>query len=93
MALDRRVARVTPSEQIRVAHAETGARDVDCIELQEIPGVFEGVLGVAYGNPLLLGAQVLPLSELESGERAGFRQGQRRVGWVIPVEFSSSYHC
>jgi hypothetical protein len=33
------------------------ARDVDGIELQEIPGVFEGMLGVAYGDPLLFGAQ------------------------------------
>jgi len=56
------------------------------IWLPEIPGLLEGVFGVADGNPLLFGAQIFSIGELESGERLGFRQGQCRVGLVIAVE-------
>lgn len=31
------------------------------MELYAISGLFEGVLGIAYGNPLLLRAQILAL--------------------------------
>ena len=51
-----------------------------------IPGPFHGVLRIAYGNPLLFGAQILRLGELEGGERAAFGQGERGIGLVIPVE-------
>ena len=44
------------------------------------------MLGVTDGNPLLFGTQIFSVAELKSGERAGFRWGQRRVGLVVPVE-------
>jgi hypothetical protein len=36
------------------------------IRLHEIAGLLEGALGVADGNPLLFGAQIVPVGELES---------------------------
>ena len=62
------------------------ARDIGDIELDEIPGLLESVLVVTDGNPLLFGAQMFSVGELESSKSVGFRQGQRRVGLVIPVE-------
>jgi hypothetical protein len=56
------------------------------MRLDEILGFFEGVFGVADGNPLLFDAQIFFASELERGESAGFRRGQRRVGLVVTVE-------
>ena len=61
-------------------------RGLGGIELDEIPGLLEGALGVANRNPFLFSAQIFPLGELESSERAGFFLGQRRVGLVVPVE-------
>ena len=50
------------------------------------PGLLKDVYGVADGNPLLFDAQILSADELESRERAGFRQGQCRVRLIIAVE-------
>ena len=48
--------------------------------------MLKGSFGVADGDPLLFGAQVFSAGEVEGGECAGFRRGQRRVGLVVAVE-------
>jgi hypothetical protein len=83
------VAALTPLSvdgMIVAASTTSLSRGLGDIRLHELPGLLEGVLGVADGDPLLFGAQIFSVGELESGERVGFRQGQRRVGLVIPVE-------
>ena len=62
-------SRESPNPALR--HSVRGFGD---IRLHEITGLLEGVLGVTDGNPLLFGAQIFSVGELESGERAGARR-------------------
>ena len=46
-----------------------------------IPGPFHGVLRIAYGNPLLFGAQILRLGELEGASAQPSARVSVGSGW------------